>query len=778
MSEPQPEDRQLALETDSFTSGVKRIREIREGARLSHTRAGAHIIKTLVDPLTDAIALAQDAIEGGETRAEGMALLSLPPDFLAVITLRGIVNAVSLKKRYRPIPLLRVARDIGVWCAVEYKRSYLRGRERNLLERWIKRTGNPWNALKLAKEKIRTFRRADWQKKGWDVKLGALLMELAILKTGLLRKEEPPGEPIVLHLTENAHQHIADLLMVDDCFATPQHLPMVEPPLPWSTAESGGYKSLRVHLVKHHNHPTNLRLLKRADLRRVAEAVNALQETSWRINTFVNEVFSAAWERKDPPEALRMPEPDPEEALPDDEEDEQELKEEESERAASHAVSIQRKLAIAKMFKDEPALWFPPQLDRRGRAYPMPHFVHPQADDQGRALLLLARPKPLGERGAHWLAVTVANLYGEVDKEPYEKRVAWVHDHRDAIVDSVDRPFDGARFWRDADKPLRFLAAAREWVGFLKEGPGHLSWLPLALDATCNGLQHFSALGRDPEGGRFTNLIPGPAPEDIYRVVSDLLKTQVDGAAAAGDPIAKLWQGAINRKLVKPATMTTPYGVTEIGIARQLFAYIGENLKNQFPKAWTAASWLAPRLQLVIGSVVVKAVKIMNWLRGIADLLAEANRGLAWMTPIGLPVVQERRKPKEQRIPTLAHSFVNYVHDPKGKVDSVAQQNGIVANVVHSLDASHMMLTVRALAARGIRDCSMVHDSYAVHACDVDLMNEILRDTFVTMHEGFTLAHLVEQFRRIAPKKIVLRDPPAPGTLELAAVRQSPYFFS
>ena len=749
------EDRQLVLEMDSFTDGVKRVREKREQARLSHTSAGTKIIKTLVDPLTDAVLLAQDAIEGGETRAEGMALLSLPADFLAVITLHGIVNAVSLKKRYRPIPLLRLARDIGVWCAVEYKRSYLRGRELNLLERWIKRNRNPWNALRLAKKKIKTFRRADWQKKGWDVKLGSLLVDLAILKTGLLRKEEPPGEPIIVHLTENAQQHIADLLTVDDCFATPHHLPMIEPPLPWNTAESGGYKSLRVHLVKHHNHPTNLRLLKRADLRRVAEAVNALQETQWRINTFVYDVFSTAWEKKDPPDALRMPEPDPEEALPHDDEDEEELKE--NEQAVSNAVLIRQKLAIAKKFKDEPALYFPPQLDRRGREYPIPHFVHPQADDQGRALLMFARPKPLGERGAHWLAVYVANLYGEVDKEPYEKRVQWVHEHRDAIVDSVERPFDGTRFWKDADKPLRFLAAAKEWVGYLREGPGYLSCLPLALDATCNGLQHFSALGRDPEGGRWTNLIPGSAPEDIYRVVARLLKEEmVDPLAAAGDPIGKLWQGknVIDRKLVKPATMTTPYGVTEVGIKRQLKTYIDENLKGRFPKAWTAATWLAPRLQLVIGSVVVKAVKIMEWLREIADLMADANRGLVWMTPIGLPVVQERRKPKECRIPTLAHSFVNYEHDPKGDIDSVAQQNGIVANVVHSLDASHMMLTVRALHARGIRDYSMVHDSYAVHACDVDVMNEVLRDTFVAMHEQFTLAHLVEQFRRIAPKKV------------------------
>jgi DNA-directed RNA polymerase len=206
------DDRQLALETDSFANAVKRIREVREGARLSHTSAGAKIISTLVDPLTNAIGAAQDLIEGGETCAEGMALLSLDPDFLAVITLKGIVDAVSLKKRHRPIALHKLARDIGVWCAVEYKRSRLRGRERNLLERWIKRTRNPWKALKSTKGKLKSFRRADWQKENWDVKLGARLVDLAINFTGLLRKEEPPGEPIVVHLTEGAQHHIDVML--------------------------------------------------------------------------------------------------------------------------------------------------------------------------------------------------------------------------------------------------------------------------------------------------------------------------------------------------------------------------------------------------------------------------------------------------------------------------------------------------------------------------------------------------------------------------------------
>ena len=74
----------------------------------------------------------------------------------------------------------------------------------------------------------------------------------------------------------------------------------------------------------------------------------------------------------------------------------------------------------------------------------------------------------------------------------------------------------------------------------------------------------------------------------------------------------------------------------------------------------------------------------------------------------------------------------------------------------------------------------MVHDSYAVHACDVDLMNQVLREQFVRIHTEFSLDKFLEQVKEGArgirfTKRLA---PPAPGTLDLDAVRSSVYFFS
>lgn len=50
--------------------------------------------------------------------------------------------------------------------------------------------------------------------------------------------------------------------------------------------------------------------------------------------------------------------------------------------------------------------------------------------------------------------------------------------------------------------------------------------------------------------------------------------------------------------------------------------------------------------------------------------------------------------------------------------------------------------------------------SYAVHACDVDLLHRVLREAFVR-HPGLELP-----------------DPPKTGALDIRQVLDSPYFFA
>lgn len=61
-------------------------------------------------------------------------------------------------------------------------------------------------------------------------------------------------------------------------------------------------------------------------------------------------------------------------------------------------------------------------------------------------------------------------------------------------------------------------------------------------------------------------------------------------------------------------------------------------------------------------------------------------------------------------------------------------KTGLVPNFIHSFDAVHMQMVILELNKRGIEDIWSVHDSFGVHACHVEDMREIVKQTFVELH--------------------------------------------
>ena len=169
----------------------------------------------------------------------------------------------------------------------------------------------------------------------------------------------------------------------------------------------------------------------------------------------------------------------------------------------------------------------------------------------------------------------------------------------------------------------------------------------------------------------------------------------------------------------------------------------------------------------------------MGWLKEITRKLAKTGRGVHWTNPIGFPLVLEEHEYKEKpRIHTrYGGSFVNYDRNKPLKLDEGAQGRGIVPNFVHSLDSTHMMLTVNALHRKGFQHFAMVHDSYGVHASDVDELNKVLRKQFVYIYEKKILEDFLAK-QRVAGRCPNFDDSSGPGTLDIRKVLDSDYFFS
>ena len=76
----------------------------------------------------------------------------------------------------------------------------------------------------------------------------------------------------------------------------------------------------------------------------------------------------------------------------------------------------------------------------------------------------------------------------------------------------------------------------------------------------------------------------------------------------------------------------------------------------------------------------------------------------------------------------------------------------------------------------GLRHFAMVHDSFGVHAGDVDLLNRTLREEFVAMHSEPIMANFFKEL--LLATGVALPSLPPPGTLDIRQVLESPYFFA
>ncbi|QOI69532.1 DNA-dependent RNA polymerase [Xanthomonas phage Xaa_vB_phi31] len=577
----------------------------------------------------------------------------------------------------------------------------------------------------------------------------------------------------------------------------PYWTPCVEQPKDWTSLTEGGYhtdgmRRLDPYLV--HTHGTARRFFEMADMSQEYKCVNALQATKWRVNRDLLDIATNVSYHFDMEEILMQAEfPKPQRPTwlvnqKQEEMDENQLKSFRAwkrEMASWHTDAKLRKLKgyrfanimrEARKFADYPAIYFVYFMDFRGRKYVKSNGISPQGSDLQKAMLEFGEGKPLLTPGAKdWFMITGANRFG-VDKVSYEDRIQWVKDNEHLILDWARNPVDAAD-WMEADKPFQFLAWCLEYAKWKAYGDKFLSRISAGMDGSCNGLQNFSAMLRDPVGGRAVNLLPSLLPNDIYQMVADRATTLLQQADEDDQGFRSLWLShVLTRSLVKRSVMTLPYGSKRTSCKDFIIKdYLkAGKFKELDPAQYEkAAAYLSFKVWEAIGDVVVKAREAMDWLQQSARTIIKAgDENIRWMTPTGFPVVQVYFGTIEHRINTkLAGNMKIQVVTESDETNLNRHKNGIAPNFVHSLDASHLTGTTLRCVAEGMTAFHMVHDDYGTHAADAPAMFRAIREVFVGMYQQH------DMLQELRDAYGLLSEPPAQGDLDLTQVIDSPYFF-
>lgn len=589
-------------------------------------------------------------------------------------------------------------------------------------------------------------------------------------------------------------------------------LPMVVEPKKWSSFEDGGYYTTPQKVVRQKNGDNAQRAyaqsaIENGDMQKVLSGLDVLGKVPWQINSAVLEVMAEAWNKGEAigalvPEDINLappPEPPVDAGFRERAEWSKKLKAYENEKTGLHSQRCFQnfQLETARAFAKEKNVYFPHSVDFRGRAYPIPPILNHIGSDLSRGLLKFARGKELGTVGLQWLKIHLANLYG-FDKASLREREQFALDKMDEVRDSATNPLSGRRWWAEAEDPWQCLACCIELKNAfdLPDPTRYVSQLPVHQDGTCNGLQHYAALGGDHAGARQVNLEPSDRPQDIYTGVAELVKEEVAMDAAQGKPQAMFIDGYITRKVVKRTVMTNVYGVTFMGAKSQ----VHDELKDIFPNfeptekirtLTSVAMYVASKIFSALGKIFNGAQEIQYWLGecgerittsispeqiqkikarydGDESVLYDAKykapkkinesmkkkltknmenfkTSIIWTTPLKMPIVQPYRKDTVQVIRTKVQDITVQRRTLDDQVDKRKQLQAFPPNFIHSLDATHMILSALKCSEMGL-DFAAVHDSFWTHASDIPNLNVILRDAFVRMHSENIVDRLAAEF--------------------------------
>lgn len=806
---------QLNHECEMVYRGVERFRNQQQQAedtRNSETSAGSTLLRHYVILVSDHITLYLKGMHpDGRRRNKAAKLLDvIDTDKVALLSLRLIINAFYSPKN----ALTSMCVQIGGRCEDELRfmhfeseyREYYESLLRDFQRKNLMNYKHQRNVLR-AKGQDRGLQWADWSEED-KFAVGSLVLSLILEVCDLVEREDSRdsrGRKVTRVVPTQAcikwiEDHNAAVELI-----SPDRMPCLIPPADWTSNKDGGFYSpelrARTPLIKARSADNTIaRKYNEADMPQVMSAINAMQRTGWRVNQRVKDVMDHVWRHN---LECGMPRSEPFEfpVCPLGEGQESSELVEGSDMASAFAawkatvrelhtmererrsknLALLRTMRLANELKTYKEFFYVYQTDFRGRVYATASGLNPQGTDQSKALIEFSEGKPLGKDGLRWFMVNGANKYG-YDKASYDDRVAWVFENAADFMKAAMDPIAHRRIWSAADKPWQFLAWCFEFLDAMdvEDHREFVSHLPVGLDGSCNGLQHFSAMLTDSVGGAAVNLLPADKPADIYQTVADVCYAKLQ---ASDDPAAKNWLfilgDSMPRSLSKAPVMTLPYGSTQQACTSSIFKWYREKAERSFAEntAFSHAIFLAPILWESIGEVVIAARAAMSWIQDCSSVISKTGADIEYTSPIGFPVIQKRMKYTSRKIDTQIGGRLQLrLATSTTEVDVRKQRQGSSPNLVHHVDACHMMMCINACVDEGIQHFAMIHDDFGTHAADSGKLQRIIRETFVDLHSNH---NILEDFKAAHEARLGIELPALPekGDLDIQDVLRSSYFF-
>lgn len=331
------------------------------------------------------------------------------------------------------------------------------------------------------------------------------------------------------------------------------------------------------------------------------------------------------------------------------------------------------------------------------------------------SLLLFSKPGKIiksDTSAMEYYKIMAANYFGNgVDKLSFYNKLAWCKENENNIVN-----YDNGILLDKANKKYLLLAFCIEYKLFYKfmnsDDEYFNTYLPIQLDATCNGYQHLSLLAQEKSIYKEFHLektSKKSKPSDFYNYIctkiilnikSLLLKDKNNPDMDSYERLSKI---KLNRKNVKKAIMTKPYNASpisamdyikesfEVKVIDEVHWYYNDqddqNMMNDKDIGRLYSTFHKYRT-----SHFHRISMLTNYLDRVAVICNILNIPIQWKTPSGLDISQSYLEKKESRFEPFTSRKTNISISilDKTKLNKSKQKTAFLPNFVHSLDGATM----------------------------------------------------------------------------------------
>ncbi len=362
-------------------------------------------------------------------------------------------------------------------------------------------------------------------------------------------------------------------------------------------------------------------------------------------------------------------------------------------------------------------------------------------------------------RTLYWIAIDIANQAG-YDKLSFENRIKFVEYYmkpkegyhsplRSFYMDTqntteilskvygLQNSLDGRYLTIDSkefnfsnvDSPWGLKNAVHALYKYIDEGyANHMVY----LDASNQALQLYAVVTRDRRTASTCNLANGDFMADAYQMLADSLNAELGTT--------------FTRKNCKKALMTTMYSKmdawTEILDDRYPSGDSALQLKNEFG---IETMQLGDAFDTALISIAPKAILAMQ---SLLELNIETVGTYYWTMPDGFNVKYDAKTNQKVDIDLRTKHGLQFYTTLTAKTYSPSKNNrGMAPNIIHSVDGYVVREMQRRMEGRFI---TTIHDAFACHPMDCDLMIQNYRDILCDLLDSNLLNDVISKIKGTA----------------------------